>query len=168
MRRMTRTPAHPAPAPPLPPDPGDCRRNRRTARRPCRATGERDGTPSSPRQPRRSTAVLDSRLPTPDSRLPIPESRSHREPALAGGLHERQQLVDLGEVLQVRLGPLQRLRQIEIRPEQQAIGSLELHDRLVAETVPTEPYGVEPSQPDRVADSHHKWRHILRYPGGPA
>src|SRR5437870_4393707 len=88
---------------------------------------------------------------------PSPNEPSRRAP------QELHQVLRLGHVRQLRLDPLQRLLEAQLRADQDAIGALQRLDRLLLEALPLQADRVDAVRlRGAVADRLHERQHVLR------
>ena len=80
-------------------------------------------------------------------------------------LEKAQKVLDLGRRCQLGCRSFPRLRHVELRPEKESIGALQLAHHLFVEPRSLEPHAVEPIELDRIADCLEERRHILRDAG---
>src|SRR5262245_64558264 len=72
-------------------------------------------------------------------------------------------MIHFGERLQLLPRALQRLRDVELRPEEESIGTLELPYRFVGKVASLESNAIQPIQLDRIPNRLQKRRNVLRH-----
>src|SRR6185312_418707 len=134
---------------------------------PARMTPARRAPVALPRSPTIGTRASDATIERDGSRarrlrLHQCAVASNGDPALAR-FHELHELYYFGNLIHLRRDPLDRLREIELRSEQQPVCALQLENRLRGEPVPAQSYRIQSVQLHRVADRLDERRHVLRH-----
>src|SRR5689334_9042176 len=88
--------------------------------------------------------------------------------AAVTAIEKAEKLLDLRKALQLFLSALARLREIQIRVEEQSIRALQLALHILGDAVALQADLVQPVEADRIPVRLHIGRHVLRNARAPA